>query len=98
MITIRASRGEIKIEEILRNYGMNFKEEYSFPDLVSSSGRPLRFDFAVFDDEGELDFLIEYQGIQHYEPKVNSVELKGSTDKNIMIVKNVLIANSMELL
>ncbi len=28
-----------------------------------------RFDFAVFDDTGKLDFLIEYQGIQHYEPK-----------------------------
>ena len=23
----------------------------------------------VFDDEGNLDFLIEYQGIQHYQPK-----------------------------
>lgn len=66
---MRASRGEIKIEEILSNAGFNFKEEYSFPDLISSNGRPLRFDFAVFDDNDELDFLIEYQGIQHYEAK-----------------------------
>lgn len=66
---MRASRGEIKIEDILNDNGMVFQEEYCFPDLVSNSGRPLRFDFAVFDDEGELDFLIEYQGIQHYEPK-----------------------------
>lgn len=28
-----------------------------------------RFDFAVFDDNGDIDFLIEYQGIQHYEAK-----------------------------
>lgn len=27
-----------------------------------------RFDFAIFDDDGEIDFLIEYQGKQHYEP------------------------------
>lgn len=27
-----------------------------------------RFDFAVFGDDGRLDFLIEYQGRQHYEP------------------------------
>lgn len=27
------------------------------------------FDFAIFDDAGELDFLLEYQGIQHYQPK-----------------------------
>jgi hypothetical protein len=66
---MRASRGEIKIEQILTNAGLNFKQEYSFPDLVSSNGRPLRFDFAVFDDNDELDFLIEYQGIQHYEAK-----------------------------
>ena len=66
---MRASRGEIKIEEVLTSAGLVFEEEYSFPDLVSSSGRPLRFDFAVFDDNHDLDFLIEYQGIQHYEPK-----------------------------
>lgn len=66
---MRASRGEIKIEEVLISAGLVFEEEYSFPDLVSSSGRPLRFDFAVFDDNHDLDFLIEYQGIQHYEPK-----------------------------
>jgi len=66
---MRASRGEIKIEEILTAAGLDFQEEYSFPDLVSNTGRPLRFDFAVFDDDGDIDFLIEYQGIQHYKPK-----------------------------
>ncbi len=64
-----SSRGEIKIHEILEMNDINFVEEYSFPDLISSSGRPLRFDFAIFDEDGELAFLIEYQGIQHYEPK-----------------------------
>lgn len=65
---MRASFGEIKIEEILKNYGLNFKMEYIFPDLRSPNGKPLRFDFAVFDDDGNIDFLIEYQGKQHYEP------------------------------
>ena len=62
---MRASRGEIKIEEILTEAGLNFKMEYSFDGLASPNGRPLRFDFAIFDDAGNLDFLIEYQGIQH---------------------------------
>lgn len=66
---MRASRGEIKIEEILEQAGLPFVEEYTFSDLIASSGKPLRFDFAVFDDEGNLDFLIEFQGIQHYTPK-----------------------------
>jgi hypothetical protein len=65
---VRASRGEIKIQEILEKSGLVYKEEYIFPDLKSSNGKPLRFDFAVFDDDGVLDFLIEYQGRQHYEP------------------------------
>lgn len=66
---MKASRGEIKIHEILEWADLPFEEEYTFPDLVSSTGRELRFDFAVFDDAGQLDFLIEYQGIQHYEAR-----------------------------
>jgi len=65
--TLRASRGEITIEEILKENEMNFKEEYSFEDLKAPNGTLLRFDFAVFDDDWNLDFLIEYQGKQHYE-------------------------------
>lgn len=64
---MRASRAEIKIEEILTEAGLNFKMEYIFPDLRSENGRPLRFDFVVFDDDGLIDFIIEYQGRQHYE-------------------------------
>lgn len=65
---MRSSRGEIKIAEILTMNDMNFKEEYSFAGLNSNNGRALRFDFAVFTDDGDLDFLIEYQGKQHYQP------------------------------
>ena len=68
-MTWKRQEGEIKISEILSRAGLAYKEEYVFPDLIGSTGRPLRFDFAVFDDDGELDFLIEYQGIQHYEAK-----------------------------
>lgn len=65
---MRASRGEIKIEEILRANELHFTMEQSFEGLNSPNGRPLKFDFCVFDDDGEIDFLIEYQGKQHYEP------------------------------
>lgn len=66
---MKSSRGEIKICDILDSAGLRYIEEYTFPDLVSPNGRPLRFDFAVLDDNDEIDFLIEYQGIQHYEAK-----------------------------
>ncbi len=65
---MRSSRGEIAIEEILKEAGFRFEEEYIFPNLRSSNGRPLRFDFVIFDDDGNIDFIIEYQGRQHYEP------------------------------
>ena len=74
---MKSSRGEIKICEILDAAGLNYQEEYSFPDLVAESGRPLRFDFAVFDDDGNIDFLIEFQGIQHYEAKSKFGGAKG---------------------
>ena len=54
---MRASRGEIKIYEILKNAELHFIEEYSIEGLNSPNGKPLRFDFAVFDDDGNIDFV-----------------------------------------
>lgn len=65
---MKSSRGEIKIHEILEANNVVFQEEYEFSGLKAPSGKALRFDFAVFDDDGHLDFLIEYQGKQHYQP------------------------------
>lgn len=84
---MRASRGEIKIHEILEANDINFKEEYEFAGLKAPSGRPLRFDFAVFDDDGNLDFLIEYQGKQHYQQSVNLAAIEDCINRNIMIIK-----------
>lgn len=94
---MRASRGEIKIEEILREAGLNFKMELSFEGLNSSNGRPLRFDFAVFDDEGKIDFLIEYQGRQHYEPSSKFGGKKVFISSNLMMRKSADFVNCMIL-
>lgn len=74
---MRSSYGEIKIEEILEAAGLDFQEEYVFPNLKSSNNKPLRFDFVIFDDTGDIDFIIEYQGIQHYEPRAKFGGKKG---------------------
>lgn len=63
-----ASNMEKRVHGILTVNGVPFKEEYTFPNLTTKKGVPLRFDFAVFDDDGGLWFLIETQGIQHYKP------------------------------
>lgn len=65
---MRASNGEIIIHEILEEHNVPFSEEQEFPGLTTTKGVPLRFDFCVFNDDGSVDFLIEYQGRQHYEP------------------------------
>ena len=74
---MRASRGEIKIEEILMESGISRKKENTHPDIARPSGRPLRFDFVIFDDDGKIDFIIEYQGKQHYEPSEKFGGAKG---------------------
>lgn len=54
---------ELEIKTILNNNHINFIQEYSFENLVDK--RKLRFDFAIFDNEGNLSHLIEYDGQQH---------------------------------
>lgn len=94
---MRASRGEIKIEEILLAAGLHFEEEYIFPDLKSPRGVPLRFDFVIFDDDGIIDFIIEYQGKQHYEPSAKFGGKKDFINSSIMILKNVAFVHYMDL-
>lgn len=59
------SKGEFKIKSILKEHNISFEKQYSFDDLVSSKGRKLKFDFAIFEKD-KLKCLIEYQGEQHY--------------------------------
>ena len=44
----------------------NYQAEYSFKDFYTTPGNYYKFDFAVFKDNGALDFLIEYQGNIHF--------------------------------
>ena len=83
---MRASRGEIKIEEILIEAGLPFKMEYIFPDLRSPNGRPLRFDFVVFDDDGNIDLNIKENNIM--KPARNLEASVVYINNNIMIIKN----------
>ena len=43
-----------------------FKEEYTFDDLIGKNNHRLRFDYAIFNKNNNLDFLLEFDGIQHY--------------------------------
>ena len=59
------SFNERRITALLLDNNIDFKTQYTFPDLRSSKGKLLRFDFAIFKNN-KLSHLIEYNGIQHY--------------------------------
>lgn len=58
------SVGEELIASLLTKHNIIYEREYSFDDLVYKN--KLRFDFAVFNTDGSLSHLIEYDGIQHF--------------------------------
>lgn len=61
-----SSEGERAIERWLNGNGIRYRAEQSFEDLVDVY--PLRFDFAVLNEDETIKCLIEYDGIQHFEP------------------------------
>lgn len=58
-----SSHGERTIREILERYSINFIEQYRFDNL-----KKFPFDFAVFDKQNQVKFVIEFDGSQHYTP------------------------------
>ena len=62
------SNGETAIATLLDLNKVKYKTQYTFQDCISPINNPLRFDFAIFDENNNLLSLIEYNGRQHYEP------------------------------
>ena len=62
------SIGEEIIANLLIENNISFKRQFTFPDLFSPKGSLLRFDFGIYNEQGALKYLIEYDGIQHYMP------------------------------
>ena len=61
------SLAQQKIITLLTKNNIKFKKEYSFPDLKGINNGNLRYDFAIFNNDNKLIYLIEYNGKQHYE-------------------------------
>lgn len=60
------SKSEIVITQFLTENKISFLKQYQFDDLKSTKGYPLRFDFAILNDDNSLQMLLEYQGQQHF--------------------------------
>lgn len=62
------SKSESFVNQYLKNKDIYYEPQKTFTDLRGSLGYPLSYDFAVYNSNMELVFLIECQGIQHYQP------------------------------
>lgn len=60
------SAGEHKIHSLLTENKIKFKRQLTFPDLLGDEGARLRYDFGIFDSNDILQYIIEYDGIQHF--------------------------------
>lgn len=61
------SKGEMIIQQLLQKYKINYKSQYSLDNIFLESGRRPIFDFAIFDNNNNLQCLLEYDGKQHFE-------------------------------
>lgn len=61
---IRMSYGEERVAQLLNQSNIPFIKEYSFADLTSPKGNPLRFDFCVLKNN-KPHYFIECDGLQH---------------------------------
>ena len=58
------SAGEMRIQQLLTNWKISFKTQYSPENQYFSTGYKPHYDFAIFDKEHLICF-IEYHGEQH---------------------------------
>lgn len=63
---MRRSKGEKRVEQYLIKHQIPYKFQYKFPDCIFKY--KLAFDFATFDENNNIKFLIEYDGKQHFYP------------------------------
>lgn len=75
------SKGEKKVTEYLKENEISFKPQFTFSNCRDQ--RTLPFDFAVFNRDGSLNSLIEYEGCQHF------IDLSGYKKKGPFNTKSV---------
>lgn len=59
------SKGELIIERLLKDNDIIYKHNCTFKELTASTGRRLRFDFILYNEDGSVNRFIEFDGRQH---------------------------------
>ena len=68
--------GELAICGILDEYEVDYDTQVRFVDLTGIGNKQLSYDFGIYNGSGRLVALVEYQGMQHYQP----IEFFGGED------------------
>lgn len=87
------SIGENNIRQILEDKEIRYKSQYSFHDLLSESGGYPLYDFAILDNENNVERLIEFDGEQHQRP----YDYFGGEEKFLKVQKNDSLKNQYAL-
>lgn len=74
------SKGEDKIERLLQENDIVYKKQITFNDLENENGNKLKFDFGIYDNFDNLQYLIEFDGVHHYQSRTSG----WNTDENLM--------------
>ena len=59
------STGELKIETLLKNNNYLYSKEVILPELLQETKRALRFDFVIYNEDGTINRIVEFDGRQH---------------------------------
>ena len=93
-----ASKGVQLIFDYLKSNNIPYTVEFKIEECRNI--RPLPFDFAIFNSNGSLYGLIEYQGRYHYEPieKFGGKEVLKQVQKRDKIKSDYCLNNNIKLL
>jgi len=80
--SLNESKGEILVENVLKDLSLNYQKQLKFKSCKNINSLP--FDFGILNEVGTPVFLIEYDGIQHYEEK----EFFGGRESFVQRVRN----------
>lgn len=81
------SSGEVLIEKYLKDNNISYERQKRFPDCKYIYTLP--FDFALYNNDGSLNCLVEYDGQQHYK----CIDFYGGEDAYLARQRNDNIKN-----
>lgn len=92
------SSGEFKISQLLSNAEIPFKKQIMFDNCLDK--KQLKFDFGVYNSDDELLYLIEFDGIQHFNATGgwNDEQAYENTKRRDAIKNNYCLINNIPLI